>query len=78
MRACIETRKFYILLPSEPPHCGLTLSSKQEWISTAGTAAPVPSEVFSFPEERSLLTSSVSSEYQEYAFCILWLLKEHY
>lgn len=62
VRVCIETRKFYILLPSEPPHCGLTLSSKQEWISTAVAAAPVPSQLFSFPKERSLLTSSVSSE----------------
>lgn len=60
-RVCTKTRKFYILLSSDPPHCGLMLSSKKEWISTGVAAAPVPS-LLSFPQQRSLLTSSVSSK----------------
>lgn len=42
-RVCTKTHNFYILLPSDPPHCGLMLSSKQEWISTAVAAVAVPS-----------------------------------
>lgn len=62
VRVCTETHKFCILLPSDPPQCGFTLSSKQEWIWTAVPAAPVSSQLLSFPQEGSLLTSSVSSE----------------
>lgn len=62
VRVCTKTCKFYTLLPSDLPHFGLMLSSKQDWISTALAAAPVPSQLLSFPQERSLLTSSDSSE----------------